>query len=226
MAGFSLDVRSDVSALIRRNNDLREQLLRAAANAVNAAAADVRKTAIDEIAARNKEFSKATVRGYVTLRKAKYTKSRLRSDGEMRVNYGGITATIIAAGKAPNLIYFVPAASRFPAAFRQVSGVAAHAAGRTTVYDGSFIVKAKNGKMVVVTRSAKAKTSPSGMRYKRADGKWAWKEKWSKGLYGPPLKALMANRQTHDAMDAKARAVWPAHWRREVEKVLLRAGRI
>jgi len=220
MTGFKVDVRADVNAMLRRNADMRDGILRAAARAVNASAADVRKAAIDDIAARNREFPKATVRGYVTVRKAKLTKQRERRDGSLRVNYGGITARVIAAGKAPNLIYFVPPASRFPAAWRQGEGVAAHAAGRTRVYQGSFIVRAKSGKMVVVTRSQRAKLAPSFMRFKGGDGKWKWKPKWSKGLYGPPLSALAGNEHTFDVMSDAARTAWPGYWRREIDKVL------
>lgn len=216
-AGFRVDVRMDVNAAIRRNADLQEQLLRAAARAVNAAAADVRSAAIDEIAARNREFKKHTVKGYVTVSKAKFSKQSVRKDGSLRVNYGGIRAKVIAAGKAPNLIYFVPPAARFPAAWRGGAGVSAHVAGKTSVYNGSFIVKTRTGKMVVVSRSAAAKAYPIGMRYKSDDGKWKWKPKWSKGLYGPPLSALAGNQNTYDVMAMTARAKWPVYWKRESE---------
>lgn len=224
MSGFNIDVRADVNRLLRQNAGLHEKILKASARAVNAAAADVRTTAIDEIAQRNKGFTKATVRGYVTVKKAKFTARSIKADGMVRKNYGGITAKVIAAGKAPNLIYFVPPAARSPAAWRHGAGVAAHAAGRTRVYNGSFIVKARNGKMVVVSRSQLAKSQKQSMRFKAGDGKWQWKPKWSKGLYGPPLSALAGNHDTFDAMQAEAVRVWPGYWRREVERVMREAG--
>jgi hypothetical protein len=221
---FKLDVRGDVNRMLRQNAGMHEKILRAAARAVNATAADVRKAAIDDIAARNKSFSKQTVRGYVTVKQAKVSKQSIRQDGTVRVNYGGITARVIAAGKAPNLIYFVTPAARNPAAWRQGDGVAANVAGRTTVYNGTFVVRARNGKMIVVTRSQAAKSSPRSMRYKDGEGKWKWRPKWSKGIYGPPLKALAGNQQTFEVMQTTARTVWPGYWRRETERVMREAG--
>lgn len=209
---MKINVRSDINKTIRANSHLHDELLRAAAKAVNETATKVRAATIDEIAGRNPGYTKATVRGYITLRKATYRAQRTTKSGELRRNYGGITATITAAGKAPNLIYFVPPAARTPEAWRGGSGVAAHAAGRTSVYDGTFIVRTKSGKMVVVARSAKAKANPQAMRPKGNKGKWL--RGWSKGIYGPALKQLAGNEQTMSLMRNVARAQWPAAWKK------------
>lgn len=207
-----INVRSDVNKTIRANAHLRDQLLKAAAKAVNDTAGKVRAAAIDEVTTRNQDFSKATVRGYITVRRAAYRAQQSTRSGQLRKNYGGITAAVVAAGRAPNLIYFVPSAARTPEAWRGGSGVAAHVAGRTTVYDGTFIVRTKSGKMIVVTRSAKAKRSPHLMRPRGNKGKWL--RGWSKGIYGPGLQQLAATDQTLEVMRTVARQQWPAMWKK------------
>lgn len=47
---FKLDVRGDVNRMLRQNAGMHEKILRAAARAVNATAADVRKAAIGAFA--------------------------------------------------------------------------------------------------------------------------------------------------------------------------------
>lgn len=215
---MKINVRYDVNKALRGNDHLRDELLRAAAKAVNEAATKVRVAAIDEVAERNRGYTKATIKGYITLRKAVYRAQRSTKGGGLRRNYGGITATITAAGRAPNLIYFVPPASRTPEAWRQGDGVAAHVAGKTTVYNGTFVVRTKSGKMVVVTRSAKAKRSPHLMRPRGNKGKWL--RGWSKGIYGPALKNLAAQPSTQDLMRAVARREWPVAWKKYSEAVL------
>lgn len=212
---MEINFRSDVNKLLKKNDAVRNDLLRAAARAVNDTAAKVRAAAIDEIAARSEGYSKSVLRGYVTVRKAKFVAPRVTKAGAMRSNYAGISATVSAAGKAPNLIYFVPAAARNPAAWRLGEGVAAHVVGKTTVYRGSFVVRTKSGKMVVVSRSAKAKAAPQAMRIK---GKW--QSGWSKGLYGPALKSAAGTKQTQDAMHSAAKAWWPAMWAKHSARVL------
>lgn len=213
MAGFTLDVRSDVNEAIRRNAGLQEQILRAAAKAVNDTAADVRKAAVDEIASRNPEMPKPTIKGYVTVRKAKYTRTSTRRDGTLRVNYGGIVATVTAAGKAPNLIAFVRPRNRDPMAFRNAPGVEAKVMGKTRTYDDTFIVRAKNGKLVVVARKADAQ------RHKTSAG-WKWQPRWSKGIYGPSSQSLMATEATWRAMQESAQLQWPGYWLRRIEEAM------
>lgn len=207
---MKISVRSDVNRAIRQNNHLRDELLKAAAKAVNETATVVRKAAIDEVATRNPTYNKETIRGYITLRRATYKAQRATKGGQLRKNYGGISATITAAGKAPNLIYFVPSAARRPEAWRGGDGVAAHVAGKTSVYQGTFVVRTKSGKMVVVARSAKAKRSPHLMRPKGNKGKWL--RGWSKGIYGPPLSALAGNAKTIEVMNTVSRKQWPISW--------------
>lgn len=209
---MKINVRSDVNRTIRQSAHLRDELLRAAAKAVNETATTVRKAAIDETATRNPSYSKETITGYITLRKAVYKAPRTTKGGQLRKNYAGISATITAAGKAPNLIYFIPPAARRPDAWRQGAGVAAHVAGKTSVYEGTFVVRTKSGKMVVVARSAKAKRSPHLMRPKGNKGKWL--RGWSKGIYGPPINALAANAKTIELMNEAARKQWPISWQK------------
>lgn len=213
MSGIKLDVRVDVSDLIKKHEALRNNLLKAAARAINATAADVRRTAVKEITTRVGDVPASVVRGYVTIRQAKYKAPRLNRAGQLRSNYAGISATVTAKGKAPNLITFVPAAKRTPTAFRADKGVTAKVMGKQVLYKGAFIVKTKSGKPVVVSRSATAS---------RVKG--VWQANWSKGLYGPPMKSLVGNHQTQAAMDAIARIRWPLHWQRESAKVLAAGG--
>ncbi|MFZ5697756.1 MAG: hypothetical protein ACOY9J_03385 [Pseudomonadota bacterium] len=212
---MEINFRSDVNRLLKKNDAVRNELLKAAARAINDTAAKVRIAAIDEIAARSDGYSKSVLRGYVTVRKAKFVPPRLTKAGALRSNYAGISATVSAAGKAPNLIYFVPPAARTPAAWRQGEGVAAHVVGKTTVYRGSFVVRTKSGKMVVVSRSAKAKASSSTMRIKGQ-----WQRGWSKGLYGPALKSAAGNHETQKAMRSAAKAWWPSMWAKHSARVL------
>ena len=111
---MKVNVRGDVNKMLRANDHLRDQLLKAAAKAINDTAAKVRAAAIDEVSSRNTGYTKATLKGYITVRKAKYRAPRTTKSGALRKNYAGISATITAAGKAPNLIYFVDPASRNP----------------------------------------------------------------------------------------------------------------
>lgn len=221
---ISMQIRGDVSALLAQHSELRNELLRAAARAVNATAVNVRTEAVKEIAKRVGGVPAATVRGYVTVKKAKYSPPRLNKAGQLRSNYAGIAATVTAAGKAPNLIYFVNKASQTPEAFRNDPGVTANVMGRQTLYNDAFIVRVRGGKPVVVSRVAKTPAQAKAMRVKIAPGVWKWKPKWSKGKYGPPMKALAASASTHAAMDAVARARWPLHWQREVAKVKAKAA--
>ena len=154
----------------------------------------------------------------MTVRKAKYKKPSLTKAGGMRSNYTGISASVVAAGKAPNLVYFVTPNARTPESWRGGSGVAAHVLGKSTVFNGSFIVRTRSGKMIVVSRSAKARMDPRGMRPHGQKGKW--NRGWSKGLYGPPMKQFIADKPTLEAMLNAARTAWPAHWERESKKAI------
>lgn len=208
MSGLKLDVQGDVAKVIKDNELLRTKLLQASARALNRTVDNVRTAAVKEIAQRER-IKQADVRKYVRVSvRANYT-GRNVIKGKNAQGASSLSATVTANGKAPNLIEFVDKASRHPAAWRQGSGVAAHVMGRTTVYNGSFIVRARNGKMVVVTRSAFAK---------RIGGKW--QPKWSKGLYGPPPPRTFANKVIMDSMDRLARIRWPINWKHESERVI------
>lgn len=214
MAGFSIDVRSDINAILETHRGLHDAVLKAAAKAVNATAEEVRKVAIAEIAGRNPEYKPSVIKGYVTVRKAKYRAQRTRGDGMLRVNYGGITATVSASGKPPNLIYLVAASKRRPDAFRNDAGVTAKVGGKPVLYNRTFIVRNKQtGKAVVVSRKAGAR------REKQGDGKWEWQPKWSKGIYGPSIAALAGTRTTIEVMDAEAKNKWPAFWAMELHRM-------
>lgn len=212
MSGLKLDVQADVAKVIKANEALRTKLLQASARALNRTADNVRAAAVKEIAQRER-IKQADVRKYVRVSvRANYT-GRNVIKGVNAQGASSLSATVTANGKAPNLIEFVDKGSRYPAAWRQGAGVAAHVLGRTTVYNGSFIVRAKNGKMVVVTRSAMAR---------RLKGKW--QPKWSKGLYGPPPPRTFANKVIMDSMDRLARIRWPINWKHESERVINGGG--
>lgn len=209
MAGFSIDVRSDINAILATHRGMHDAVLRAAARAINATADDVRKVAIQEISGRNPEYKPSVIKGYVTVRKAKYKAQRTRGDGMLRVNYGGITATVSASGKPPNLIYLVAAANRRPGAFRHDPGVTAKVGGKPVLYNRTFIVRNKQtGKAVVVSRKAGAQ---------RDGGKW--QPGWSKGKYGPSIAALAGTQTTIAAMDAEAKNRWPSYWAMELRRL-------
>lgn len=204
-----LDVRSDINAILRKHDDMRDEILKAAAAALNETARDVRKEAIQEISTRYPDYSKRNLQGYVTIRKAKFRKHKTTKAGSLRVNYGGVSASVIVSGKAPNLIYFVVGPKR-PGATRNASGVTAKVNGRNVLYDRTFMVKNKQtGKVVVVSRGAYAR---------RDHGKW--QPGWSKGKYGPALPKLAATRTTIEAMDAIARIKWPAYWKARLNGVI------
>lgn len=209
MAGFSIDVRSDINAILETHRGLHDAVLKAAAKAVNATAEEVRKVAIAEIAGRNPEYKPSVIKGYVTVRKAKYRAQRTRGDGMLRVNYGGITATVSASGKPPNLIYLVAASKRRPDAFRNDAGVTAKVGGKPVLYNRTFIVRNKQtGKAVVVSRKAGAKREGN-----------KWQPKWSKGIYGPSIAALAGTRTTIEVMDAEAKNKWPTFWAMELHRM-------
>ena len=209
MAGFSIDVRSDINAILTTHRGLHDAVLKAAAKAINATAEEVRKVAIAEIAGRNPEYKPSVIKGYVTVRKAKYRAQRTRGDGMLRVNYGGITATVSASGKPPNLIYLVAASKRRPDAFRNDAGVTAKVGGKPVLYNRTFIVRNKQtGKAVVVSRKAGAKREGN-----------KWQPGWSKGKYGPSIAALAGTRTTIEVMDAEAKNRWPAFWAMELHRM-------
>lgn len=211
MAGFSIDVRSDINAILETHRGLHDNVLKAAAKAINATAEEVRKVAIAEIAGRNPEYKPSVIKGYVTVRKAKYRAQRTRGDGMLRVNYGGITATVSAAGKPPNLIYLVAASKRRPDAFRNDAGVTAKVGGKPVLYNRTFIVRNKQtGKPVVVAVKD---------RGKRPKGQSKWQPGWSAGKYGPSIAALAGTRTTIEVMDAEAKNRWPAFWAMELHRM-------
>ena len=108
---------------------------------------------------------------------------------------------------------FLPWCDRASVQATHVDGVTAKVLCKVTLYNNSFIVRARNGKMVVVTRSAMAR---------RVNGKW--QPKWSKGLYGPPPKRTFANKVIMDSMDRLARIRWPINWEHESERVINGGG--
>ena len=212
MSGLKLDVQADVAKVIKGNEALRTKLLQASARALNRTADNVRTAAVKEIAQRER-IKQADVRKYVRVSvRANYT-GRNVIKGKNAQGASSLSATVTANGKAPNLIEFVTRGNRTPTAFRNAAVVTAHVMGRSTVYNGSFIVRAKNGKMVVVTRSAFAKRIGS-----------KWQPKWSKGLYGPPPPRTFANKVIMDSMDRLARIRWPINWKHESERVINGGG--
>jgi len=84
---FVVSARADVSALLAKHEELRNDLLRAAARAVNATAVDVRRAAVNEIQTRVPEMPPRAIAGYVTVTKAKYRAPRLTKAGTLRANY-------------------------------------------------------------------------------------------------------------------------------------------
>lgn len=213
---LKIDVQSDVKKLIAKNEDLRHELLKASARALNRTADNVRAAAVREIAER--EGIKATdVRKYVRVT----VRARYKRSGKLEQYAQGassLTARVTANGRAPNLIEFVGKSDRLPGAFRSRDGVVAHVHGANKVYRGTFVVRARNGKVVVVTRSPKAKADPRGMRPRGGHGKW--KPKWSKGIYGPPPSRTFATNVIMQAMDQVARQRWAINWAHESGRVL------
>lgn len=221
MSGLKLDVQGDVAKVIKANEALRTKLLQASARALNRTADNVRAAAVKEIAQRER-IKQADVRKYVRVSvRANYT-GRNVIKGVNAQGASSLSATVTANGKAPNLIEFVTRGNRTPTAFRNASGVTVHVLGKTDVREGAFIVRARNGKMVVVSRSYNAKTNRFEMRPKGQGGKW--KKGWSKGLYGPPPPRTFANKVVMDSMDRLARIRWPINWKHESERVINGGG--
>lgn len=217
---LKFDVQSDVKKLIASNENLRHELLKASARALNRTADNVRAAAVREIAQR--EGIKATdVRRYVRVT----VRARYKREGKVeRFSQGAssLTARVSADGRTPNLIEFVSKASRLPSAFRSRDGVVAHVHGADKVYRGTFIVRARNGKMVVVSRSVKAKADPRGMRPLGSKGKW--RPKWSKGIYGPPPSRTFATNVIMQVMEQVAKDRWAINWAHESKRVLSAAN--
>lgn len=184
---MKLDVQADVKQAMAKLNLSKARVLRAAAQAINRTASQVRTQAIKEIA-KQERIKQADVRKYVVVR--------------VRANRRSLRAEVNASGKAPNLIEFVKSSDRDPMRFRKDKGVTARVLGQTKEYERTFIVKAKNGKMVVVKRSVTAK---------RVKGKW--QPKWSKGIYGPPPKREFANAIIFAKMKTVAKERWPINWK-------------
>ena len=191
---MKLDVQGDVKQAMAKLNLSKARVLRAAAQAINRTASQVRTQAIKEIA-QQERIKQADVRKYVVVR--------------VRANRRSLRAEVNASGKAPNLIEFVKSSDRDPMRFRKDRGVSARVMGQAKEYERTFIVKAKNGKMVVVKRSATAK---------RVKGKW--QPNWSKGIYGPPPKREFANTIIFAKMKTVAKERWPINWKQAINFAL------
>lgn len=191
---MKLDVQGDVKQAMAKLNLSKARIQKAAVQAINRTAAQVRTQAIKEIA-QQERIKQADVRKYVVVR--------------VRANRRSLRAEVNASGKAPNLIEFVKSSDRDPMRFRKDRGVSARVMGQTKEYERTFIVKAKNGKMVVVKRSATAK---------RVKGKW--QPKWSKGIYGPPPKREFANTIIFAKMKTVAKERWPINWKQALNFAL------
>lgn len=191
---MKLDVQADVKQAMAKLNLSKARVLKAAAQAINRTASQVRTQAIKEIA-KQERIKQADVRKYVVVR--------------VRANRRSLRAEVIANGKAPNLIEWVDKARRNPTFFREERGVLATTLGKERMYPDTFIVKAKNGKLVVVNRSQSAK---------RVKGKW--QPKWSKGIYGPPPKREFANTIIFAKMKVVAKERWPINWKQALNFAL------
>lgn len=195
---MKLDVQADVKQALAKLNLSKARVLKAAAQAINRTASQVRTQAIKEIA-KQERIKQADVRKYVVVR--------------VRANRRSLRAEVIANGKAPNLIEWVNKERRTTTFFREERGVLATTLGKERMYPDTFIVKAKNGKLLVVKRSATAK---------RVRGKW--QRNWSKGIYGPPPKREFANTIIFTKMKTVAKERWPINWKQALNFAMSEAG--
>jgi hypothetical protein len=193
-----LNVDGDVKRAMAKLNLSKGRVLKAAAQALNRTASQVRTQAIKEIA-RVERIKQADVRKYVQIR--------------VRANRRSLRAEVTASGKAPNLIEWVDKDRRNTEFFRPEAGVLATTMGQERMYADTFIVKAKNGKLLVVKRSMSAK---------RVGKKW--QPKWSKGIYGPPPKREFANQIISVKMKAVAKERWPINWKQALNFALSESG--
>lgn len=189
-----LNVDGDVKRAISKLSLSKERIQKAAAQALNRTAQQVRTAAVKEIA-KQEGIKQADVRKYVTLR--------------TRANRRSLRAAVNASGAAPNLIEWVKSSDRNPMRFRKDKGVTAKVMGSIKEYERTFIVKAKNGKMIVVKRSNTAK---------RVKNKW--QPNWSKGIYGPPPKREFAQAVIMQAMKRVAKERWPINWKQAINFAL------
>lgn len=183
---MKLDVQADVKQAIDKLKIKEWRVRQAAVQALNRTASQIRTQAIKEIA-KQEGIKQAEVRKYVVVR--------------VRANRRSLKAEVNARGAAPNLIEWVAKSDRDTQRFRNEPGVTAKVFGSTKTYERTFIVKAKNGKLLVVKRS---------MYAKRVHGKW--QPKWSKGIYGPPPKREFARAVIFDKMRTVAVERWPINW--------------
>ncbi len=91
-------------------------------------------------------------------------------------------------------------------------GVSAAAWGKRKAYKKTFIIKAKNGKRIVVSRKSLAV---------RVKGKW--KAGWSNTIYGPSIPLQFAKDAFTASMKADAKKVWAKNFNQQLKFYLDKA---
>jgi hypothetical protein len=132
---ISIDVKFDVQAALRRNKGRERAVRQAAVRALNRTAQQVQTASVKAIA-RETGLKQKDVR--VAMRR-------------LRAKPSNLVATVIATGKAVNLIRFTRQTRR---AARRAGGVIANAWGRKRLYRGTFI---GNAGRTVFARTSKAR---------------------------------------------------------------------
>lgn len=188
----SIDIRADIKAVERQLSKAQRQVVpRAAAHALNTTARQVQSAAVKQIA-RETGIKQKDVR--VAL-------SRLKA------SWRTLTASVVASGRALNLIRFVTPAKQKSGAFRKQAGVIANAWGKKRVYPGTFI----GNKGRTVFRRAKG-AGPSG-RVKRLPILPVW---------GPSIPRTMATKEVEQQLETTARTRWPVNFRQDLKFYLSR----
>jgi hypothetical protein len=147
MAGFELDVRSDIHKLTKYLSKVeRKVLLKVKRRSLNKTGITVNKELVRRIRLQTKLPAKR-IKKKLLIRKARGKSFEWSIEG-----LRGVT----------NIIEWVPASKQVVGAFRKKQGVRSRAWGKRKTYPGSFIGRGQNsGKLLVFIRDS---SSPSGVK--------------------------------------------------------------
>ena len=147
MAGFELDIKSDIHKLTKHLDDIQRKVIpRVTVRTLNKTGTTVNKLAVKAVRDETKLPAKRI--------KAKLQMVKARR-GQYIWSLKGLRGTT-------NIIEWVPASKRVPGAYRKKLGVSSRAWGKSKVYPGAFVSKGTNsGKMLVFIKDSR---KASGIR--------------------------------------------------------------
>ena len=147
MAGFKLDIKSDIHKLSKHLSDVQRKVIpRVTVRSLNKTGVTVNKLAVKAV----RDETKLPARRIKA--KLKIVKARR---GEYVWSLRGLRGTT-------NIVEWVPVSKRLPGSYRKKKGVRSRAWGKARTYPGTFIGQGKNsGKWLVYVRDG---SKSSGVR--------------------------------------------------------------